>query len=341
MKKQKKIITIITFIIIVIIIFAGIFVINNPSEDKDEIKDNGNKTSYVTEPFLWRIEGENPSYLFGSIHLPYSNLLTLPDVVYDAIIECDKIYTETKIDDPEINELYKYYMIDTGETLQDLLPDDIENRLKNILSSRGLNIDDYSLFQVWVVANELQRIDIENPKLNPLLDQYIWSLAEQLEKEVDGLERPIESINVFINLNLSEQINLLEDTITAIEEYDSLGKALTEDIESAYLKGDLEELNDFLYADYDDNNPIDVKIYEDLIINRNINMSDRIADNITLNPEKQFFFTIGVGHYYGDDGILTLLENKGFTITRVEFKTNEACGPGEVSINNRCYYPFR
>lgn len=340
MQKQKKIVTMLTLIILILIIFAGIFVIVNSTDDKDEIKED-DEISYVTEPFLWKIEGDNPSYLYGSIHLPYDNILTLPDVVFEKINECDKIYTEVKIDDPDINELYKYYTINTGETLQDLLPDDIENRLKNILSSRGLNIDGYSLFQVWVVANELQRIDIKNPDLNPLLDQYIWSLAKGLGKEVDGIEKPIESIEVFINLNLSEQISLLEDTINAIEEYDAIGKTLTEDIEISYLDGDLEVLNDFLYQDFDENNPIDVKINEDLIINRNINMSNRIADNITLNPEKQFFFTIGAGHYYGDDGILTLLENKGFTITSVDFKTSESCDPGEVSIKNRCYYLYR
>ena len=70
-------------------------------------------------------------------------------------------------------------------------------------------------------------------------------------------------------------------------------------------------------------------------------MSNRIADNITSNPEKQFFFTIGAAHYYGDEGILTLLENKGFTITRVSFNTSNTCDPGEVNINNKCYYLYR
>lgn len=329
-----------SLIIILLIIFAGIFIIIDSSEEKDKIKNNEDETSYVTDPFLWKIEGENPSYLYGSIHLPYENILTLPDVVYEKIYECDKIYTETKIDDPAINELYKYYTITTGEALQDLLPDDIESRLIDILKSRDQTIDSYSTFQVWVVSVALSTIDVENPNFNPLLDQYIWNLADSLGKELDGVETVLEQISIFTNLSPDEQINLLENTIIAIEEYDKIGKILTEDIENAYLEGDLEELNNLLYTDYDENDPLDVKLWTDLVTNRNVNMSNRIADIIKSNPEKQFFFTIGAGHYYGDDGILTLLENKGFTITPVIFKTDEPCDPSEVNINNRCYYLY-
>ena len=36
-------------------------------------------------PFLWGIEGDKPSYIFGTIHLGDERILTLPDVVIERI----------------------------------------------------------------------------------------------------------------------------------------------------------------------------------------------------------------------------------------------------------------
>jgi len=89
-------------------------------------------------------------------------------------------------------------------------------------------------------------------------------------------------------------------------------------MKDAYIDGDIEVLHNMLIADYDENDPLDVKLWNQLITDRNINMAFRIKENITNNPDDQFFFIIGVGHYYGDDGILQLLEDEGFTVTRVQ-----------------------
>ena len=52
------------------------------------------------------------------------------------------------------------------------------------------------------------------------------------------------------------------------------------------------------------------------------------------------FFTIDAGHYVGKDGLITLLEKKGFTITRVQFNQCDSWDPRERMINQRCYEPY-
>jgi uncharacterized protein YbaP (TraB family) len=83
-----------------------------------------------------------------------------------------------------------------------------------------------------------------------------------------------------------------------------------------------------------------MKFIDNLLTNRNYNITQRISQLITNNPDTQYFFTIGAGHYYGEDGLITLLENEGFTITRVEFSVCESCDSGEVRIEERCYVPY-
>jgi hypothetical protein len=71
-------------------------------------------------------------------------------------------------------------------------------------------------------------------------------------------------------------------------------------------------------------------------------MTERISENITNNPDKQFFFTIGSAHFIGEDNIITLLEEKGYTITQVSFSGCSKCGcdTDEEKINGKCYIPY-
>jgi uncharacterized protein YbaP (TraB family) len=165
-------------------------------------------------------------------------------------------------------------------------------------------------------------------------------LALSKDKETGEIETVEEQIGIFDSFTVSEQIVLLNNTLDSLEEYDSIGQSITDEIKNAYLFGDLELLQDLSYSDYDENNPIDVKLRNRLITDRNYNMTKRISELIIDNPNTQYFFTIGAGHFYGDDGLITLIEAEGFTITRVEFDKCEECDSGEVRIEERCYAPY-
>lgn len=111
-------------------------------------------------------------------------------------------------------------------------------------------------------------------------------------------------------------------------------------MKAAYLLGNLEVLQGLFLSDFDENDSIDVKLRNRLFIDRNYNMTKRISALITDNPDSQYFFTIGADHFYGDDGLITLLKGEGFTITRVEFDKCEECDTEEVRIEERCYFPY-
>jgi len=207
----------------------------------------------------------------------------------------------------------------TGETLQDLLPANVEDKLDNYLETKGLSITVFSSFKIWIVATTITVLDdIQELAASPSLDQYIWNLGEEKGKTMGGLETVEEQVNVFDSLTVDEQIILLNKTLDELIEIENQGISIVDIMKDAYIDGDIEVLHDMLIADYDENDPLDVKLWNQLITDRNINMAFRIKENITNNPDDQFFFIIGVGHYYGDDGILQLLEDEGFTVTRVQ-----------------------
>ena len=49
-------------------------------------------------PFLWRVEGPTPLYLFGTIHVPDDRVLTLPPSVVKAFTDSSAVYTEIPMD---------------------------------------------------------------------------------------------------------------------------------------------------------------------------------------------------------------------------------------------------
>ena len=50
------------------------------------------------KPWLWIVEGEKPSFLYGTIHVPDDRVLALPEVVEEAIGLSDGLLCELKMD---------------------------------------------------------------------------------------------------------------------------------------------------------------------------------------------------------------------------------------------------
>ncbi len=301
--------------------------------------------SVTTNPLLWRIEGENPSYLYGSIHLADEGIVTLPNVVIDAFDSCDVVYTEIKFDAETLAKSAQESTLPENVTLNDLLPNDVENRLYSYLELKGLtnyvNLLNFSRFKIWYTATLLPVLEnYENLIAFLPLDIYIWNLAVIKGKDARGLETVDLQIDIFDTLALDEQLRLLNDTLDTLEEFAEQGLSITDIFIDTYLQGDLEALQNLSFIGYDINDPFDVKIMNRVVFDRNINITEDISFLINSNPDTQYFFTIGSGHFYGDNGLIKLLEDKGFTISRVEFNTSVSCNPNEKRINQRCYEPY-
>ena len=343
--ERKQYLTIILTLIITVALILVAFGFNlfNP-----DVEQNKTEIDVTSNPLLWKIEGENPSYLYGSIHLRDEVVLTLPDIVMNAIDAADVIYTEIKLDQETQNEANRLSELPYDQTLDDVLPQEIAEKLYSYLNTKGitqeaLEYSGFKKYEIWAIATSLSLLDDEIKNYpNPFLDQYIWNLAVSKEKEVRGLETLYEQINVFDTLPQDEQIHLLNETLNYLDECNSNITNPTEIMQNAYLNGDLATIHDLLLSDFDENDPLDVELQSRLITNRNYNMTERICSLIENNSDKQFFFIIGAGHFYGEQGILKLLENKGYNVTRVPFNECASCDcdKDETKIKDRCYIPY-
>lgn len=349
---------ILIFLIVSIIIFSSLSGCLEQNQDKDNTENENNNqnqnnvsdnqitntSSLTTKPLLWEIQKNNSiSYIYGTIHLNQDNILTLPDVVVDKLIESDYFFSEIRLDSAASSEASELVELENG-TLDDILPDLTANRLYSYLSDIGLNqatINLLKTYKVWAITTSLGSLEnqINNP-FNPSLDQYLWNTAVRLNVISDGLETVKEQTDIFDGLSLQTQIEYLNETLDYIDEYEGKNIDPLDTLVGLYLDGDIEEIYDYSLSDYDQNDSIDVKLKNKLFINRNYNFTSRIIDNMTKNPEKTFFFAIGAAHFYGEEGVLQLLENEGCNITRIDFNKSGQCDPNQEQINGRCYYTY-
>lgn len=299
-------------------------------------------------PFLWRVEGDPASFLYGTIHVSDERVLTLPGIVIDAMDESDIICTEISYDLDSKSKTTNLYNLDDNETLEDILSEDLLERLYGYIDWAGHSRSAYSRYKIWYIALILPLKNFDNKYdtnylKDVFLDEYIHNLAILKEKEVAGIETIEEQTTVLNVLTTDEQIEYLTDALDFLEENAQIGGQLLESNINSYLEGDLDSFYEFYYEtmhNYDENNELHKKILELSVTNRNYIMADYIEDEIIEHPDTQYFFAIGAAHFYGQNGIINIIKDKGYTITRVPFNESNDCVSPLIKIGKRCYLPY-
>jgi uncharacterized protein YbaP (TraB family) len=271
-------------------------------------------------PLLWRIEGNPPSWLYGTIHLPDERVLELPPVVRDAIESSDGLFTEIPMDLSTQLRAAASAMLPGLTTLEDELPEELYDRLDSFLESKGFEPLVFKKFKVWAVAMQLELLDhIDRLASGPPLDQFLYDLARSLGKEVGGLETVQEQLDVFETLPPEGQIELLRRTLDRLERYDDEGIDPTERLLEAYLGGDMRRIAALVAEGMEeDEDGLGQEMQERLLTRRNARMADRIAERLRARPGKAYFFAAGAAHFLEDEeGIPSLLRARGFEIRRI------------------------
>uniref|UniRef100_A0A3Q3XPS9 Metalloprotease TIKI n=1 Tax=Mola mola TaxID=94237 RepID=A0A3Q3XPS9_MOLML len=225
--------------------------------------------------FLWRVNRappHPPSYLFGTIHVPYTRVWDfIPDRSKQAFHSSHNVFFELDLTDPlTISKLTSCQLLPHGENLQTLLPRDLYRRLKRHLDyvkhmmpywmtadqrGRGLYAD--YLFNaiagnwerkrpVWVMlmVNSLTEWDVRS-RGTPVLDLYLAQEAERMGKTTGAVERVEEQCHPLNGLNFSQVLFALNQTLLQHEgvRAGSLqGSYTTEDLITHYNCGDLNSI---------------------------------------------------------------------------------------------------
>lgn len=256
---------------------------------------------------LWEITGKGlkkPSYLFGTIHAICPEDLIISESVKNKISNSDQMYLEIDMDDPSImlNSIQGMTMKD-GNTLKKLLSEDDYKIVNNYFKdSVGFDLGMMGTAKPIILSSFLYG-KMLGCKMPSAYDVSLMQEAKSQKKEIFGLETLQEQMDVLDKIPYKKQAEMLVEMIKDFKKSSLELKNLIND----YKEQDLDKL----YSDMQ-NSSDGIQDYEkDLLSVRNKKWIPVIEKQI---KEKSTFFAFGAAHLAGKEGILQLLQKKGFKV---------------------------
>jgi uncharacterized protein YbaP (TraB family) len=259
---------------------------------------------------LWRIESGDrpPSYLFGTMHSDDPRVLQLPEPVQRAFDSSETIGLELTLDPHTLLTLTRAMLLQDGTTLENRVGERLYRRTVDALLANGVPEPLVARMKPWAAAITLMTPSTES---GMVLDQVLYRNAVNDGKTVFGLETAEEQTGLFDSLSQREQLLLLQDTLQHLDEI----RALLDETRVVYLAGDLKRLMELNATSLGDSDEQFAEAFmRRLVEDRNMRMVERMVPRLR---EGSHFFAVGALHLPGPDGLLELLSDRGFRITRV------------------------
>ena len=140
-------------------------------------------------------------------------------------------------------------------------------------------------------------------------EMELYEMAQKQNKEIGGLETAEYQMSVFDKIPYKAQAEMLVQGIKSTEDTAAIDqlKVMVE----MYKNQDIQGMQETMQGEGSD-----VKGYEDvLLLDRNRNW---IPVMQKMMSKKQVFFAVGAGHLGGEEGVIALLRDAGYTVTPVE-----------------------
>jgi uncharacterized protein YbaP (TraB family) len=285
--------------------------------------------SVVKNPFLWRIEGPVPSYLYGTIHVPDPRVTNLPAAVEQAFAASGAVFTEIPMDAALQISMMSRMMLPGDQNLSEVLGPELFARLSSTIQ-RSMPKDSpgplgaamtamLGRMKPWAAMMQLTIIEFLPDMMagNKALDTMLFDRARSEGKETGGLETIDEQLAIFEVMTTDEQVRMLKLTLDTMDEAHKAGRSASRELIEGYLTGDLDKLaamsNDSMKGEPE----LQKKFMARALDGRNQVMVDRLLAKRAERPTKTLFFAVGTLHYAGEEGIVALLQKKGLKVTRV------------------------
>jgi len=268
----------------------------------------------------WRIDGPGiaASYVFATFDLPDKRVLELPAAAEQAFERSEVVAFDVLIDPYIQAELYdkESSQLTGDETLEELIGARSFGILTWHMKQRqrrpNNRIKPWAMWS-YLGGENFGFVDYDfgvDNRSDKNQAHWLEDRAETAGKKVVGLQTDQENFDVYDKMPLDQQADMLK---VRLDRYEGLSPQVRK--MQLYLDGDLARL-DALWREYLSwLQPATAETLDRrMITDRNRLMVERM---LPLMQEQSTFVAVGFGHLPGEQGILRLLEQRGFVVTRV------------------------
>lgn len=271
--------------------------------------------------FIWQVSSDNSVvYLTGSIHFADKSFYPLRQEIEDAFDRSKYLVVELDINKMD-NDAYNQLVLQKGtykdgKTIKDVLSEETWLQLRQRLHHLDVDYDTIKNFKPGILVLTLSAVHAMQMGLDPQLgiDIHFMQKAEkQAGKEVIELETLEQQINLF--LDIPDADLLLKESLYSLDETE----LLMVDMVRYWKQGDETQMSKLLFEDAIDQYPAFTEIYDRLFYERNRQMTSKIEVMLKQKTAaKTFYFVVvGSGHLLGEEGIVNVLQEKGYEVKRL------------------------
>jgi uncharacterized protein YbaP (TraB family) len=271
-------------------------------------------------PYLWRVERYGRvSHLFGTIHVGLDADAALGPAGREALDDARRVFVEMDITSVDTVDEFTMGAIRRAEmppdrSLRGLLRSDAWRRLAALHAGR-LTPAELERLEPWFVSQWTLPRMLAPRKTTlpgvrpdaPPLDAAISLRAEARGTKVTPLESPAEHLGSFTGVGRAQSVALLEEAVPNPEAM----RDETDRLVAAYAGADDRTIRKIV-GRLARRRPT---VAEYVLFRRN----ERWRDKLELwLPEGRVFVAVGVGHMYGERGLVSLLRQRGYRVERVQ-----------------------
>jgi len=279
-----------------------------PDKNQDDEKQNENENDEFSSGLLWKIEtptGQS-NYLFGTIHSQDRAVSQFPPYVRLALAKSQPFIIESVLTEESNKVFFNSIYFPDNEKLSRLVTEAIYQYLEEVLPDYGVPVEKIPNLKPWAAFTLIGR---PKPVNAETLDMVLIKTARSLNKTIISLENMKELIEPMEKLSLDDQVIILNDTVCNHAQIIQDSWELVQ----LYLARDLAGIMAFSNQPHFDEDIFD-RYIQGILYDRNKRMLERI---IPYLDNGSAFIAVGALHLTGEKGLLHLLKNKNYKITRI------------------------
>ena len=267
----------------------------------------------IAETSVWKVsKGDDFIYVAGTVHLLPASEYPLPSAFAEAYRQADTLVLEAPLPESmaEQQQMLKSLQYPAGQTLSKQLNPSVRNELHQYLQSLGLPVAMVDNFKPGFVAMQLTLVEMSKAGLSgDGVDKYFLTQAKTAGKPLQFLETLAFQIELIAQLGAEDPNAFIKMSLAEAKDSSAMLKKLIK----AWRAGDM----DFIERE------VLLKAKQDDATTYRLMFSDR---NQRWLPQLQQMFQqpghelvmVGAAHLPGNDGVLQLLQQAGFTLKQMQ-----------------------
>lgn len=260
---------------------------------------------------LWKIERpalSKASYLFGTIHLIPAAEFRVSPTLDSLLLDSDSLLFEMDLAHPELAQISMQYMqLDSVPSLKDLYKASSYKKLSKALKKMGIQIDFFQKFKPFLLQQQIMSsVLIKDSKG---YESYFLQFAKKHQIETGGLDHPALQLSTLNAIPISKQAKDLYSL--AMRPRDAEEKL--KDLFDIYRSGDMEKIYNFVSSSEEFG-----ALETPFLYDRNLRWAEGIERR--LQEDHSLFIAVGAAHLGGEDGLIHLLQKRGYTLSPIPLK---------------------